>query len=184
MGIIIENTIETIDEKVKLLSPDMHKDDRGFLVETYREENLEDYNFVQHNHSRSRQGTVRGLHYQEAPGQAKLVRCSRGRIFDVAVDLRKDSLTFGKWKGFFIDDKNHQQALIPEGFAHGFCVISHEADVSYLLSTYYNPETEKSIKWNDEDININWPIPRSQIKVSDRDNTAPTFKSVKEELGF
>jgi dTDP-4-dehydrorhamnose 3,5-epimerase len=184
MGIITKNNIETIDEKIKLLTPNINKDDRGFLVETYREENLENYNFVQHNHSRSSKGIVRGLHYQSWPGQTKLVRCSRGRIFDVAVDLRKDSLTFGQWKGFFIDDENHQQVLIPEGFAHGFCVISDIADVSYLLSTYYKPEKEKSVKWDDEDININWPIPKTEIEVSERDKSAPSFKSIREKIEF
>lgn len=184
MGIITTNNIGTINDKVKLLRPKVNKDNRGFLVETYREDSLKDYKFVQHNHSRSSKGVVRGLHYQASPGQAKLVRCSRGRIFDVAVDLRKESETFGLWRGFFIDDSNHQQVLIPEGFAHGFCVISDIADVSYLLSTYYDPSKEKSLKWDDEDININWPIPKTDIDVSERDSSAPSFKSIKETIGF
>lgn len=181
---IIQNNIPTIDDKVKVITPEVYQDDRGFLVETFRQENFEDYSFVQHNHSRSSKGIVRGLHYQDVPGQAKLVRCARGKIFDVAVDLRQDSITFGEWRGFFIDDKNHQQVFIPEGFAHGFCVVSEYADVSYLLSTYYDPEKEKSLKWNDEKINITWPLADSQIKVSSRDKEAPTLREIKGELNF
>ena len=154
------------------------------MIETYRQDNIEGYKFVQHNHSRSSKGVVRGLHYQISPGQAKLVRCSRGQIFDVAVDLRKSSETFGEWRGFFIDDQNNQQVLIPEGFAHGFCVISEVADVSYLLSTYYDPDKEKSLKWDDPDIQIKWPIPKGEIKVSKRDINVPAFKDIQENTGF
>jgi dTDP-4-dehydrorhamnose 3,5-epimerase len=180
----IQNNIPTIDDKVKLITPEIYKDDRGFLVETFRQENFKEYSFVQQNHSRSSRGIVRGLHFQEAPGQAKLVRCARGKIFDVAVDLRKESITFGEWRGFFIDDENHQQVLIPEGFAHGFCVVSEFADVVYMLSTYYDPKKEKSLKWNDEKINITWPLADSEIKVSKKDKEALTLREIKGELNF
>src|SRR5205085_11491443 len=126
---------------VVLLGPTVHGDERGFMVETYRRdlwaEHEVEVEFVQHNHSRSSRGTLRGLHFQTEPGQAKLVRCSSGRIFDVAVDLRRDSPTFGQWEGHELDDRSHRQLLVPIGFGHGFAVLSDLADVDYRRSSYY-----------------------------------------------
>jgi dTDP-4-dehydrorhamnose 3,5-epimerase len=161
---------------LKIFDPTVNGDDRGFLVETFRQTNI-NKKFVQHNHSRSEKGVLRGLHFQSSPGQAKLVRCSRGKIFDVAVDLRKQSPTFSQWFGIILDDEKHRQLFIPEGFAHGFYVMSDIADVSYLLSTYYDAEKEKSIFWDDPDIGIIWPT--GDKKVSYRDEKAPMLSEIK-----
>ncbi len=135
--------LETKLDGVVLLEPVVHGDERGFLVETFsagawREAGV-DCEFVQDNHSRSSEGILRGLHFQRSPGQAKLVRCMRGRIWDVAVDLRRDSPTFGQWEGHELDDEHHHQLFVPKGFAHGFCVLSEIADVHYKLSAPYDP---------------------------------------------
>ena len=114
--------------------------------------------FVQHNHSRSSQGTLRGLHFQTEPGQAKLVRCPRGKIFDVAVDLRRDSPTYGQWEGYELDDEAHRQLFVPVGFGHGFAVLSDVADVTYLCSSTYDPATESGIAWDDPDVGVEWPV--------------------------
>ena len=138
--------LETRLDGLVLLEPTVHGDERGFLVETFSERDWREAgvecDFVQDNHSRSSAGTLRGLHFQTSPGQAKLVRCLRGRIWDVAVDLRPDSPTFGQWEGHELDDERHRQLFIPRGFAHGFCVLSDLADVHYRLSDYYDPATE------------------------------------------
>jgi dTDP-4-dehydrorhamnose 3,5-epimerase len=164
--------LETKLDGIVLIEPDVHGDDRGFLVETYsaprwRELGI-DVEFVQDNHSRSRSGILRGLHFQTSPGQAKLVRCMRGRIWDVAVDLRQDSPTYGQWEGHELDDKSHHQLFVPVGFAHGFCVLSDDADVAYKLSSVYNPETEAGIAWDDPDIAVEWPIAEPQLSERDR----------------
>jgi dTDP-4-dehydrorhamnose 3,5-epimerase len=165
---------------VVLIEPDVHGDDRGFLVETWRRDRWAelgvDVEFVQHNHSRSVRGTLRGLHFQTSPGQAKLVRCMRGRIFDVAVDLRRGSPTFGRWEGHELDDERHRQLLVPVGFGHGFCVLSEEADVSYLLSSVYDPATEAGIAWDDPDVGVEWPV--SEPLLSERDRAAPRLEEV------
>ena len=138
--------IESRLDGLVVIEPEVFGDDRGFLVETFRDDLWRelgvDLDFVQHNHSRSVRNTLRGLHFQTEPGQAKLVRCSAGRIFDVAVDLRRDSPTFGQWEGHELDDQTHRQLLVPIGFGHGFCVLSETADVDYQLSSYYDPATE------------------------------------------
>src|SRR5436189_2182023 len=148
--------IETELEGLVLIEPDIHGDDRGFLVETFRADTWRelgvDSEFVQQNHSRSVKGTLRGIHFQTRPGQAKLVRCPRGSIFDVAVDLRSDSPTFGQWEGYVLDDGDHRQLYVPVGFGHGFCVLSDVADVSYLLSSVYDPSTEAGIAWDDPQV--------------------------------
>ncbi len=165
-------------EGVVLLEPQVHGDDRGFLVETFsdaawREAGVDVPEFVQDNHSRSAQWTLRGLHFQTEPGQAKLVRCLRGRIFDVAIDLRRGSETFGQWEGYELDDVAHRQLLIPVGFGHGFVVLSEVADVAYKLSNYYDPATESGIAWDDPDVGVEWPVPAGvEPKLSDRDRTA------------
>jgi dTDP-4-dehydrorhamnose 3,5-epimerase len=178
--------LETTLPGLVLLEPDVHGDDRGFLVETYSEREWReagvDCEFVQDNHSRSRGGILRGLHFQRAPGQAKLVRCLRGRIWDVAVDLRPGSETFRQWEGFELDDVHHRQLFIPAGFAHGFCVLDEVGDVHYRLSTYYDPATEAGFKWDDPDVGVEWPIRDPQV--SERDSTAPLLSEIENDLSF
>jgi dTDP-4-dehydrorhamnose 3,5-epimerase len=160
-------------EGVVLVEPDVHGDERGFFVETFRANQIRELgievDFVQENHSRSAEGVLRGLHMQR--GQAKFVRCARGAIFDVAVDLRPDSPTYRRWEGYELDDVTHRQLFIPDGFAHGFCVLSEEADVIYRVSSYYDPELETGIAWDDPDVGVHWPV--SDPVVSERDRTAP-----------
>ena len=146
-----------------------------FSRDAWRELGVE-ADFVQHNHSRSSKGTLRGLHFQTSPGQAKLLRCPRGKIFDVAVDLRRDSATYGKWEGYVLDDEKHHQLYVPVGFAHGFCVLSELADVTYLVSSLYDPETEAGIRWNDPEIGVEWPV--GEPLLSQRDIEAPTLGEV------
>ena len=173
-------------EGVVLLGPTVHGDERGFMVETYRRELWAEHGvgveFVQHNHSRSSKGTLRGLHFQTEPGQAKLVRCPRGKIFDVAVDLRHDSPTYGQWEGYELDDEAHRQLFIPVGFGHGFAVLSEVADVSYLVSSLYDPLTEAGIAWDDPDVGIDWQV--EQPLLSERDKTAPKLSEIAETLPF
>ena len=156
-----------------LIEPDVHGDERGFFVEVFRRSWLDELGieleFVQQNHSRSTGPVLRGIHRQA--GQAKLVRCARGRIWDVAVDLRPDSPTYRSWEGYELDDQTHRQLLIPDGFGHGFCVLSDEADISYLLSDYYDPERERGIAWDDPELAIEWPI--GDPVLSERDRSAP-----------
>ena len=159
--------------EVALIEPTVHPDERGFLVETFRASEMPDLgievDFVQDNHSRSRGPVLRGIHLQR--GQAKLVRCPRGRIWDVAVDLRSDSPTYRWWEGHELNDENHRQLFIPEGFGHGFCLLSDEADVLYRLSSYYDPELESGVAWDDPELAIEWPI--SSPVLSKRDRGAP-----------
>lgn len=161
------------------LEPAVHGDERGFFVETFRADDWAaagvDAEFVQDNHSRSRRGTIRGLHFQTAPGQAKLLRVSRGAIFDVAVDLRPESPTFGEWEAATLDDVSGRQLFVPVGFAHGFCVTSDIADVAYRVSSYYDAETETGINLDDPALAIPWPVPRAEWIVSARDLAAPTL---------
>jgi dTDP-4-dehydrorhamnose 3,5-epimerase len=178
--------LETALDGIVLLEPEVHGDARGFLIETFSADawrNLGiDSQFVQDNHSRSRRGILRGLHFQSSPGQAKLVRCSRGRIFDVAVDLRRDSPTFGRWEGHELDDEAHRQLYVPIGFAHGFCVLSDVADVHYKLSSYYDPSTEAGFAWDDPDVGIEWPLTRPEV--SERDRNAPRLAEIRDALPF
>jgi dTDP-4-dehydrorhamnose 3,5-epimerase len=171
---------------VVLLEPVAHGDERGFFVETYRRDLWAEHGveaeFVQHNHSRSAKGTLRGLHFQTEPGQAKLLRCARGQIFDVAVDLRRDSPTYGQWEGHLLDDESHRQLFVPVGFAHGFAVLSDLADVTYLCSSTYDPATESGIAWDDPEVGVEWPI--GDPLVSQRDRGAPTLAEVAETLPF
>jgi dTDP-4-dehydrorhamnose 3,5-epimerase len=173
-------------EGVLLLEPAVHGDERGFFVETFRanvwEELGVEAEFVQDNHSRSRRGTLRGMHFQTVPGQAKLVRCARGRIVDVVVDLRRGSSTFGRWEGHELDDSALRQLWVPVGFAHGFCVISEEADVVYKCSSYYDPATEAGIAYDDPDVGIAWPS--IELTVSERDRSAPRLADIADELPF
>jgi dTDP-4-dehydrorhamnose 3,5-epimerase len=171
---------------VVLLAPAVHGDDRGFMVETFSREAWAehgvDVEFVQHNHSRSSRGTLRGIHFQTAPGQAKLVRCPRGAILDVAVDLRRGSPTYGQWEAHRLDDVSHHQLFVPVGFGHGFAVLSDVADVAYLLSSYYDPATEAGIAWDDPDVGVEWGVENPLL--SERDRTAPGLAEVAETLPF
>ena len=172
--------LETQLDGPVLIEPDVHGDERGFLVETYRADVWRELGveaeFVQQNHSRSAGRTLRGIHFQTSPGQAKLVRCLRGEIFDVVVDLRRDSPTFARWEGHRLDDSRHRQLFCPVGFGHGFCVLSEEADVAYQLSSPYDPATEAGIAWNDPEIGIEWPV--SEPLLSARDREAPRLAEV------
>ena len=146
--------------EVLLFSPNIYRDDRGFFLETMRKNVMQDLDlpeFVQHNQSRSECGVLRGLHYQLEFPQGKLVRCSRGKVFDVAVDIRKGSPTFGKYVSSILDDIDHKQLWIPPGFAHGFLVLSQIADICYMCTNYYHKDSENGIAWNDPDIAISWP---------------------------
>ena len=169
-------------EGVVLIEPTVHGDERGFLVETFRDSEMHnlgiEVDFVQDNHSRSGARVLRGIHVQR--GQAKLVGCPRGRIFDVAVDLRPDSPTYKRWEGYELDDVDHRQLFLPEGFGHGFCVLSDTADVLYRLSSYYDPELERGIAWDDPEIKVHWPI--SDPILSERDRSAPTLAELSASL--
>lgn len=168
-----------------LLEPTVHGDARGFFLETYRRNTLAEFGiddeFVQDNHSRSRKGIVRGMHFQ--PGMAKLVRCARGAIYDVLVDLRRGSPTFGEWEGFRLDDSDHHQLYCPDGFAHGFCVLSEVADVVYMTSAYYDPERESGFSYADPAVAIEWPG-ESELIGSKRDSEAPTLDEITQALPF
>jgi dTDP-4-dehydrorhamnose 3,5-epimerase len=176
--------LETELEGLVLVEPEVHGDERGFLVETFRAEAWRELGveaeFVQDNQSRSGRGTLRGLHFQTSPGQAKLVRCMRGRIFDAVVDLRRGSPTFGRWEGHELDDEAHRQLYIPVGFAHGFCVLSETADVAYRLSNYYDPATEAGIAWDDPEVGVEWPL--EDPILSERDRSAPRLAEIADEL--
>ena len=160
-----------------LVRPPVFADDRGFFIESYREPLWHEHGiscpFVQDNHSRSLRGTLRGMHFQTHPGQAKLVRVARGSIFDVVVDMRPDSPTCGQWEGVTLDDQSHTQIFVPVGFAHGFCVLSELADVVYKVSSVYNPATEAGFRWNDPSVGIVWPL--TDPIVSKRDHEAQSF---------
>lgn len=160
---------------VLVFKPRVIEDRRGFFLESYSARTLAalgvDVSFVQDNHSRSMRGTLRGLHFQSAPGQGKLVRVGMGRIFDVAVDLRHGSPTFGRWFGQELSADNFLQMYLPVGFGHGFCVLSEQADVLYKATNFYNGDTERGMAWNDPSVNVAWPV-RDPV-LSDRDQVLP-----------
>jgi dTDP-4-dehydrorhamnose 3,5-epimerase len=163
-----------------LLTPRVFADARGFFVETFRAGALPA--FVQDNQSRSSRGVVRGMHFQrgrgDEPGQAKLVRVARGRIFDVAVDVRPGSPTFGRWHGEELDDVTHRQLFIPAGFAHGFCVLSEAADVCYKVSSFYDPTLESGFQYDDPAVGIAWPLAATEHIVSARDRAAAPLSAI------
>jgi dTDP-4-dehydrorhamnose 3,5-epimerase len=172
------------------IEPAVHGDERGFFAETYRREwhgeagiPAED-EFIQDNHSRSRRGVVRGLHFHIGDGVAKLVRCATGRVLDIAVDLRKGSPTYAEWQGVELDEESMRMLYVPVGFAHGFCVLSDVADVLYKQTAYYDPAVERGIAWNDPDIAIDWPLPLDHLVVSERDAAAPRLRELEHELPF
>ncbi|TMO51939.1 dTDP-4-dehydrorhamnose 3,5-epimerase [Pseudoalteromonas phenolica] len=160
------NIIETAIPDVKILEPKVFGDDRGFFMETFREEwfreNMADVTFVQDNHSKSSQGILRGLHYQTEQTQGKLVRVTQGEVYDVAVDMRKDSPTFGKHVGVLLSAENKRQLWVPEGFAHGFYVTTESAEFVYKCTNYYAPQFEQSVLWNDPALDIHWPLVNGQ----------------------
>jgi dTDP-4-dehydrorhamnose 3,5-epimerase len=180
--------LETRLEGPLLLKPKVFGDERGFFTETYRRSSYAEVGIsgemVQDNHSRSRAKIVRGMHFQIGDGAAKLVRCARGTIFDVVVDLRKGSPTFGEWEGFELSDDNFHIVYCPIGFAHGFCVLSDVADVIYKQSNYYADETERGFSYSDPDVGIEWPLPVEELVPSERDTTAPTLREIADELPF
>jgi dTDP-4-dehydrorhamnose 3,5-epimerase len=177
-------------EGMATLEPIAHRDERGFFSETYRREwhaelgIPDEERFIQDNHSRSTRGVLRGMHFHVGPGAAKLVRCSRGRILDVGVDLRRGSPTYGQWEGVELDDESMREVYVPVGFAHGFCVLSDVADVIYKQTAYYDPALERGIAWDDPDVGIEWPLPVAELIVSERDANAPLLREVAGELPF
>jgi dTDP-4-dehydrorhamnose 3,5-epimerase len=173
-----------------VIEPVVHGDERGFFCETYRREwhgeagIPESEQFLQDNHSRSGRGVVRGMHFHIGAGVSKLVRCARGRILDMAVDLRRGSPTYGRWEGVELDEESMRVLYLPVGFAHGFCVLSDVADVLYKQSAYYDPAVERGIAWDDPDVGIAWPLPADELIVSARDLEAPALREVADELPF
>jgi dTDP-4-dehydrorhamnose 3,5-epimerase len=165
-----------------LIEPVVHGDARGFFVETYRANVFAELGvgdeWVQDNHSRSRRGVLRGMHLQ--PGMAKLVRCARGAIVDVLVDARPGSEAFGRWEAFELSDADARQLYVPDGFGHGFCVVSDEADVVYKCSSYYDPDAERGFAWDDPDVGIEWPV--LEHVISERDRSAPRLAEIAAEL--
>ena len=160
-------------------------DNRGYFMETYKDSDFKaaglDYNFVQDNQSSSRKGVLRGLHFQKTHPQAKLVRVIKGEVFDVAVDLRKGSKTYGKWVGVLLSEENHRQFMIPRGFAHGFVVVSDYAEFAYKCDDVYHPEDEGGIMWNDPAIGIEWPDV-GEIILSEKDKVHPSLAESKIEF--
>ena len=165
---------------VRLIIPRVFEDERGFFLETFNAGVFEEcglpVNFVQDNHSRSGRGVLRGLHYQFPSWQGKLVRVVSGEIFDVAVDIRPESPTYGQWYGVTLSGENKHQLYIPPGYAHGFCVLSETVDVTYKCTALYNPSEDAGVRWDDPDIGIDWPI--SEPLVSEKDRNAPLLKDI------
>jgi dTDP-4-dehydrorhamnose 3,5-epimerase len=178
--------VETGLPGLVVIEPVVHGDERGFFLESFHESAMEDLGvrerWVQDNHSRSARGVLRGLHFQVGEGQAKLVRCARGSIWDVAVDLRRGSPTYGRWKGTELDDAVGRMVYVPVGFAHGFCVTSEVADVVYKCSAYYDAALESAVAWDDPDIAVDWPV--QDPVVSERDRRAPRLREIAATLPF
>ena len=180
------NVIETNIPDVKIIEPRVFGDDRGFFLETfqsdrYRQQLNIDLDFVQDNHSRSAYGVLRGLHFQKQKPQGKLVRVVRGEVFDVAVDIRPGSPTYGQWAGVLLSEENKRQFWVPPGFAHGFVVTSESADFEYKCTDYYDLSDEGAIRWNDPDLAIEWPVENPILSAKDAD--APLFKALIKERG-
>lgn len=179
--------IETRIPDVKLIEPKVFGDERGFFMETWNEKAFREAGinatFVQDNHSRSVKNTLRGLHYQIRQPQGKLVRVTRGEVFDVAVDLRTDSPTFGQWVGEYLSEENNRILWVPPGFAHGFLVTSDTADFQYKCTDFYAPEHERSIRWNDQDLAIEWGVSdNARLLISSKDSQAKGVEALKSEL--
>lgn len=169
---------------LKLIKPKVFKDHRGFFLESFHQPLYEkcgiNCQFLQDNHSFSQKGCIRGMHFQSFPGQAKLIRAAVGEIYDVAVDIRPESPTYGEWEAVILNDQFHQQLFIPVGFAHGFCVLSQDAHVLYKVSSPYDPQFEKGFRWDDPAINIKWPVKLPMV--SERDQQAPFFQEIEQVL--
>jgi dTDP-4-dehydrorhamnose 3,5-epimerase len=179
--------LETRLDGLVLLEPKVHGDARGFFVETFRADVAEAHGipvqFLQDNHSRSRQGTLRGIHFQTHPGQGKLVRVARGVVWDVVVDLRRESPTFGEWEGVRLDDESGRMLWIPVGFGHGFLVLSEVADFVYKCTNYYDPASEAGIRFDDPEVGIEWPAD-VELLYSERDRVAPLLSEIADSLAF
>ena len=178
------NFIKTSIDGVLIVEPTAFGDSRGYFMETYQKEDFIKggitVDFVQDNQSMSTKGVLRGLHFQRQFSQSKLVRCIKGEVFDVAVDLREGSPTFGKWEGVILSEENKRQFFIPKNFAHGFLVLSDVAEFVYKVDDFYHPNDEGGLMWNDPDIGIKWPLADGmEIKLSDKDKLHPAFKDYK-----
>ena len=178
--------IETSIKDVYIIEPTVFGDDRGYFMETYSKKEFEEiglyYNFVQDNQSKSKKGVLRGLHFQKENPQAKLVRVLKGEVFDVVVDLRPNSKMYGKWEGVILSEENKKMFIIPKGFAHGFLVLSDEAEFTYKCDDIYNKEDEGGLAWNDQDVAINWPLgdmKTQDLVTSPKDAKWPTLKELK-----
>lgn len=179
------NVIDSTISDVKAIEPTVFGDERGFFMETFQAERYQEKlgitdAFVQDNHSRSRRGILRGLHFQFRRPQGKLVRVVTGEVFDVAVDLRLDSSTFGQWVGFHLSEHNHRQMWVPPGFGHGFVVLSEVADFEYKCTDYYQPSDEGCLKWDDPTVGVRWPL--VDVQLSAKDAAAPVLDVVKQQL--
>ena len=178
--------IETKIPDVYIIEPTVFGDNRGYFMETYNKKDFEEiglnYDFVQDNQSKSKKGVLRGLHFQKENTQSKLVRCIKGEVFDVAVDLRPGSKTYGKWEGVILSEENKKMFMIPKGFAHGFLVLSDEAEFVYKCDDIYNPQAEGGLAWNDKDVNIEWPLGNMKISdllTSEKDSKWPTLEELR-----
>lgn len=178
--------IETSIQGVYIIGPTVFGDNRGYFMETYSKNEFEEIgiynNFIQDNQSKSKRGVLRGLHFQKENSQAKLVRCIKGEVFDVAVDLRPSSKTYGKWEGVILSEENKKMFLIPKGFAHGFLVLSEEAEFTYKCDDIYNPKAEGGLAWDDKEVNIEWPfgnLGQDEIITSEKDKNWPTLQELK-----
>ena len=177
--------IETSIEGVYIIEPTVFGDNRGYFMETYSKKDFEElglyYDFVQDNQSKSKKGVLRGLHFQKENTQAKLVRVLKGEVFDVAVDLRPNSSTYGKWEGVILSEENKKMFMIPRGFAHGFLVLSDEAEFTYKCDDMYNGEAEGGLKWDDADVGVIWPLgnmKKEDLITSEKDAKWPSLKQL------
>ena len=186
------NFIETSIKDVVIIEPKKYGDNRGYFMETYKKSDFKaaglDYNFVQDNQSKSKAGVLRGLHFQKTYPQAKLVRCIEGEVFDVCVDLRKGSPTYGKWEGVVLTEENKKMFMIPKGFAHGFIVLSDYAEFCYKVTDFYHPNDEGGILWNDPAVGVEWPMPegmtQADLILSDKDKVHGGFDAYCRERGI
>ena len=183
--------IDTSIEGVCIIEPTVFGDNRGYFMETYSKKDFEEiglnYNFVQDNQSKSKKGVLRGLHYQKENVQAKLVRCIKGEVFDVAIDLRPESETYGKWESIILSAENKKMFMIPKGFAHGFLVLSDEAEFAYKCDDIYNPNAEGGLAWDDKEIGIKWPlenIGKDELLISEKDKKWPKLEEIKNSRLF
>lgn len=175
-------------EGLVIVQPSVFGDERGYFMETYNKEEFEkqglDMTFIQDNESKSKKGVLRGLHFQRKCSQGKLVRCTQGAVWDVGVDLRKGSPTYGEWAGVELSAENKTMFYIPEGFAHGFVVLSDEATFNYKCTNLYAPEYDGGIRWNDPDIGVEWPVEGLELLLSEKDQKQPFLKDIKDTLEF